>query len=465
MGRVSYWRIGVVFLVVSPLCAVACDSRTASVADASPADASVADASPADASPADASPDARPTHVEITVTTTGAGHGEIIAAIASTVCDSACLASVPFGAVVDFTTTADAGSWFHGWVAGCDGRHACRVVATRDVTITGDFAPEPNRVFVSSAVNSGNFGGIAGGDAICQGLAVNAGLAGTYHILLSTTAADWTTRIAGARGWIRVDGEPVGDQTVGTSAGLYNIRLDEHGTDVGLSTYWSVGNTLTGGTTCSAWTSSVGGSTADTQANFAVTTQSAKLGGPFTDGVDACNVLHRFLCAEVDRNVEIARIATSGRLAFMTRTAWDTTTGLAAADQLCASEAGGASKVGTFKALLPTSTASAISRFDTSGPPWVRADGTPLLVSAKSFESARFLDVAPGVRIDGTLEPFPTAIAFGGTDFHSITPLDSTCNDWSPGPATESTGFSPWFTMSNELQFGCFQWRLLCLQE
>jgi hypothetical protein len=339
-------------------------------------------------------------------------------------------------------------------------------VATRDGTITGDFAPEPNRVFVSSAVNNGNFGGIAGGDAICQRLAVNAGLAGTYHILLSTTAADWTTRIAGARGWIRVDGEPVGDQTIGTGAGLYNIRLDEHGTDVGLSTYWSVGNTLTDGTTCSAWTSSVGGSTGDRQANFAVTTQSATLGGPFTDGVDACNVMRRFLCAEVDRNVAIARIATSGRLAFMTRTAWDTTTGLAAADQLCASEALGASKVGAFRALLPTSTASAISRFDTSGPPWVRADGTPLLVTAKSFESATFLDVAPGVRIDGTLEPSLTAIIFGGTDFHSTTPLDATCYDWSPGPGSVSTtAFDPRFTMPNQLQSGCAQWRLLCLQE
>lgn len=436
-----------------------------SPADATAADASAADASPADASPADASPDARPTHVEITVTTTGAGHGQIIAAIASSVCDSACLASVPIGAVVDFTATADAGSWFHGWVAGCDGRHACRVVATRDVTITGDFAPEPNRVFVSSAVNSGNFGGIAGGDAICQQLAVNAGLAGTYHILLSTTAADWTTRIAGARGWIRLDGEPVGDQTVGTSNGVYNIRLDEHGTDVGLSTYWSVGNTLAGGTTCSAWTSSVGGSTAATQANFAATTLSARLGGLFTSGVAACNVSHRFLCAEVDRNVEIGLIATSGRLAFMTRADWDMTTGLAAADQLCTSEARSAGKAGTFKALLPTSTASAISRFDTSGPPWVRADGTPLLVTAKSFESARFLDVAPGVRIDGTLDPFPAVIAFGGTDFHSIAPLSSTCNDWSPGSASGTTGFSSWFTMPNQLQFGCFRDRLLCLQE
>jgi hypothetical protein len=176
-------------------------------------------------------------------------------------------------------------------------------------------------------------------------------------------------------------------------------------------------------------------------------------------------VSHHFLCAEVDRNVAVAPIATSGRLAFMTKTDWDTTTGIDAADQVCASEARDAGKPGTFKALLPTSKASAISRFDTSGPPWVRADGTPLLVTAKRFESARFLDVAPGVRIDGTLEPSLPAIAFGGTDFHSVAPLATTCNDWSGQTAGESTGLDPWFTKPDELQFGCFEWRLLCLQE
>jgi len=32
-------------------------------------------------------------------------------------------------------------------------------------------------------------------------------------------------------------------------------------------------------------------------------------------------------------------------------------------------------------------------------------------------------------------------------------------------PDDRDDPFSPWFTMLNELQFGCFQWRLLCLQE
>jgi len=150
----------------------------------------------------------------------------------------------------------------------------------------------------------------------------------------------------------------------------------------------------------------------------------------------------------------------------MTRGSWDLTTGLAAADLLCASEARNTNTPGSFKALLSTSTASAISRFDTTKAPWIRPDGMPLLATAKGFVSATYLDVAPGVLIDGTLDRTFTAIVVGAPDLHSPGTLASTCNDWTSQPPTDSaSGFDPWNTKPSEVNFGCFTWRLLCLQE
>jgi len=46
--------------------------------------------------------------------------------------------------------------------------------------------PEPKRVFVSSSQHTGNLGGVFGANTICQNLADNAGLQGTFRAWLST---------------------------------------------------------------------------------------------------------------------------------------------------------------------------------------------------------------------------------------------------------------------------------------
>ncbi len=47
-------------------------------------------------------------------------------------------------------------------------------------------APKPKRVFVSSSQHTGNLGGVFGANTICQTLADNAGLQGTFRAWLST---------------------------------------------------------------------------------------------------------------------------------------------------------------------------------------------------------------------------------------------------------------------------------------
>jgi hypothetical protein len=406
-------------------------------------------------------------HHGLRITTTGAGRGTITATVDGAPCDAACLDSLPAGTPVQLAATAAPGSWFHGWVAGCDGRHTCNVVSADDLTITGDFTDEPNRVFVSSIAHDGNFGGLSGGDAICQQLATQAGLIGEYRILLSIPSAHWRTRLGGARGWIRVDGEPVGDSTLGGDAGLYNIRIDERGNDVGLGTFWAIGTTtISGSTYCTGWSSNAGGSTADRIANASFTTRTAILDGQPLVIPPPCSQPNRFLCAEVDRQVTVVPIPTSGRLAFVTAGRWNTTAELASADALCSLEAGAATRPGRFKAFLSTSTASALSRFDTSGPPWVRADGLPLLATAKTFESATYLDIAPGMRLDRTVLPAFTVIPFGAQSLVGPGSLGTTCNDWKSSTNTNVQGFSPWDTDPRLASTSCgVSLPVLCLQD
>src|SRR5438046_556790 len=67
----------------------------------------------------------------------------------------------------------------------------------------------PNVAFVTSTTQTGNLGGLAGADAICQSRAANAALSGTYRAYLSTSVTDALSRIDRAGGWVRVDGLPV----------------------------------------------------------------------------------------------------------------------------------------------------------------------------------------------------------------------------------------------------------------
>jgi len=416
--------------------------------------------------------DGAPPCSRICVTTTGAGHGTITATVADTTCDAACLDSLENGTQIQLTAAADPGSWFRGWVAGCDGRESCDVVATAGLTITAELTPQPNRVFLSSATHDGNFGGLAGGDMICQDLAAAAQLGGTYQIVLSTASVAALQRFNGFEGWIRVDDQPSGDLAPGLilgqgtdGHGLFNVRLDERGSDLGVVNVWAPIPPGSGGTACSAWSSNVGGTGADRLANIDFSVRTARPYSQEPRAVGACSQHNHFLCAEVDRHVVVAPVPTSGRLAFATLATWDPTSGIAAADALCGSEASAADRRGAFHAFLATPTRSAISRFDTSGKPWVRVDGLPLLTTARRFQVDDFLDTAPGLRIDGTLQPTQAVIAVGAASFHMPGTNTTTCNSWTSSTNASAQGFLPWDTDPGLGSSSCSPLPVLCLED
>jgi hypothetical protein len=64
----------------------------------------------------------------------------------------------------------------------------------------------PCLVFVTSSVHTGNLGGLAGADAICQGAATRAGLPGTYLAWLADATASPATRFVHSTGpYVRTD--------------------------------------------------------------------------------------------------------------------------------------------------------------------------------------------------------------------------------------------------------------------
>jgi hypothetical protein len=142
--------------------------------------------------------------------------------------------------------------------------------------------------------------------------------------------------------------------------------------------------------------------------------------------------------------------------------------GIGEADALCAAEAAAAQLPGGYKALIATSRASAISRFDTQRAPWVRTDGVLLAPTAAEFAAGNLL-ASIGVAADGThainwrVWTGSAAVGQVGTN---------TCDDWNPADAGATSGELGTASASNHRWFGGQQDtcdalgdRLYCLEE
>jgi hypothetical protein len=134
-----------------------------------------------------------------------------------------------------------------------------------------DAGPTERIVFVSSVLYDGNLGGLAGADSKCQGLAIGAGLPGTYKAWLSDSATSAFVRLThSAVPYVLVDKTVIANDWTQLTSGslLSKINLTEKGQTPPAGTYtcgntnqtvWS--NTLkTGGifsmvNNCSGWTS------------------------------------------------------------------------------------------------------------------------------------------------------------------------------------------------------------------
>ena len=320
------------------------------------------------------------------------GAGTVTSSPAGINCGAGCTASYNHNTVVTLTAVAataplSAESTFAGWSGGgCMGTGTCTVTLTAATTVTANFTLLPNLVFVTSTSHTGSMGGIAGADGICQTRAQAGGFAGTYRAWLSTSTASALSRLGTASGWVRPDGKPVANTPADITMGKlwHPIRLNERNSDVGsLSVHTATGPDgllPSNSTTCGDYTTALA-------ADGIRAGDTSSVGGAFTTyGSGFCSNPQPIYCFGVDRaaTVTITPPATFRR-AFTTNAVFTPGGGLAAADALCNSEASTASLPGTYRALLATTTASAASRFSTSGAPWGRPDGVLLAPTAAAL--------------------------------------------------------------------------------
>lgn len=293
-----------------------------------------------------------------------------------------------------------------------------------------------NIAFVTSTTHvPGAFGGLTVPDEICAARASEAGFAGAFVAFLSIDTLDARDRISVARGWYRPDGVPIGDQAYDFTATsiIHPIRLDEQGRDLlnDMSSYVATG-TFAGiaNLHCQSFTT-----TAD---NGMGGFPSYVGGGWMNLNTISCATPMRLYCFQTDYNEPLVVTRSQGRRAFVSSPTFDPSSGVAAADSLCASDATLFGVPGTFLALLPT-TAPGPDRFDVDGAPWVRLDGIALAPTAREFlegrNTAALNMTAGGVFVDG--------YATTGVANNAFEPVDvsRTCGNWNLPGGTSQRGW------------------------
>ncbi|HTQ45878.1 MAG TPA: hypothetical protein VMI75_24150 [Polyangiaceae bacterium] len=123
----------------------------------------------------------------------------------------------------DEGTTADAGATDAAVDAPGAAIDAPAPDAGGDVNVTGQ-----KTVFVTSAVYSGNLGGLGGADGKCQGLATAANLNGTYKAWLSDGTATAAARLTHSSGpYVLVDGTVIATDWTQLASGALLDAIDK----------------------------------------------------------------------------------------------------------------------------------------------------------------------------------------------------------------------------------------------
>jgi hypothetical protein len=373
------------------------------------------------------------------------GSGTVASTPAGINCGAVCQATFAAGTIVSLTATPGANQSFVGWDStACAGRGTCSFTLTTNTVVRASFSPAPNIMFTTSTTQTPVLGGLSGGDAVCATLAANAGLSGTYKAWLSTSTVNAISRLAGASGWVRTDGKPVVNSLADLTHGrlLYPPRLDELGNDLGAdpivmtgtATDGTVMNTFGSYTTCGDFMST--GSLSD----MLSTGYASASSDMFTTASSmACSSKARLYCFGVDRQAQVAVSPAVGRYAFVTRLPWSPGGGIGDADLQCQQEASAAALPGTYGALLAPTGASAASRFDTSGLPWIRADGIPIAPTAAAFFSANLFDVPPNVTADGSVYLGYVGVWSGAATPTTAGKGANNCTNW---PSNSATAFA-----------------------
>ena len=430
-----------------------------------------------DASGVDGSTDAGDSLL-VAVNMMGTGAGSITSVPGGITCPPTCSAQFGTQTIVRLEANPDSNSVFDGWSGGgCSGTGDCLVQPPANVT--GEFSAPKNVLFTMTTSQAlGLYGDPAALDAECTARAAAAGLAGNYVAWVSTTASPVIDRLGAASGWVRRDGKTVAVTRADLLAGtlIYPPNMTVLGALIqndppSLITHHVATGTNADGTAsgvdCDGLTDTgikmSGGSVFAGSSRF--TTGSSTFSNQLS-----CDRMVSIYCFGIDwSNPAPITPPSPARIAFITSADWSPGGGRDAADMFCQSEATAAGLPGTFLAFINTTTATAASRFDETGPPWIRLDGAVL--ANPPSELMRGLPEAP-IHITATggarTEQF-SEVWTGG-----VTPDQlgiRTCDDWNASTVTFSGDTGKDITLSN-LEFwaaggrGCSGTAsLYCLQQ
>jgi len=340
------------------------------------------------------------------------GHGRVTSEPPGIDCPGTCNALFAPGSSVKLTATADQQHAFLGWDAWtCSTESEC-VVPVGTNPIAARFTGKYNVVFTSSApMRDGAFGSVSA-DQQCHDLAAKSGLPGTYVAWLSTANADARTRIGNASGWITTAGLPFARDRAALDAAniLYPAQWDETRSKIAVPVF--TGTDATGartGFTCGGWTSTSG---------YTEVGYSDAVDRYFTTGTTAaCDAPAHLLCLGVDYQTAVDVLVHSGRVAFLAPL-WSSGNGAADADATCQLAAASASREGTYRAFLATSSGTPESRMNLDGAPWITVDGLRLVAKPDQLSSGLL------TTIDST------ATGDWGWGYVFVGLVDENCNDW-----------------------------------
>jgi hypothetical protein len=254
---------------------------------------------------------------------------------------------------------------------------------------------------------------------------------------------DARDRLAGARGWVRPDERPFADTVADLIAGrvFYPPALDEAGQD---RTGGAVGALVATGTAAD------GSAAGEDCGGFRSNQGSLRFGRGDAGAVlwTAADVLNcttdmRVYCFGVDRAHVLERPSPGDRLAFLTADPFEVAGGLEAADADCQADAEAAGLGDrTFRALLATVDASALSRFEVSSDrPWSRVDGVEV--------THDFATMSAPLEVTATGDEHVSAPVWSGAARPDEIGV-ATCNDWTEGTGAASAPLGASARSTNE---------------
>ena len=342
---------------------------------------------------------------------------------------------------------------------------ACLAVCCSLLGLGRPASATTRHMFVSSTSGTANLGawpragsatGLAAGDAICQSLATDAGLADAtgYRAWLSSATTDAFCHVQGFTGqranncgqaslptaagpWRRVDGTNFGASIVELLAPSLEVflppRIDENG-NVHHALVWTGTDSsgAAGSGTCSNWTTASAGA----NGNVFGATDATSWTWASSGTTDCAEILH-LLCFERGAGDPLPPPATWGRLAFVSSVSrpgdlgsWpeaDGATGIDAGDAICGAlaTAAGLREPESFKAWLSDSSVDARDRFQFDGP-WVRLDRTRIATGLADLTDG-FLH-AP-INLTETGSYLSNDSVWTGSTADGLAAAD-TCSDW-----------------------------------